>query len=174
MITVLRLGHRRVRDARISTHCGLVARAFGAGKVIYTGEEDDKLIESVKKVAATWGGKLEVEYAKSWKPIVRNFKGTVVHLTMYGMPFHKELEKIDMKKDLLIIVGGEKVPGEVYQAADFNLAVTSQPHSEVAALAVFMDHIQSGAELNNDFKDAKLAVKPMPRGKCVEENGKTA
>jgi tRNA (cytidine56-2'-O)-methyltransferase len=172
MITVLRLGHRKVRDARISTHCGLVARAFGADKVIYTGEEDDKLIESVRKVASNWGGKIDVEYSKSWKPVLKKFKGTIVHLTMYGMPFHKEIEKIDMKKDLLVIVGGEKVPGEVYQAADFNLAVTSQPHSEVAALAVFLDHIQNSAELDKDFKDAKLKVKPVAHGKCIEEHQK--
>ena len=38
MIVVLRLGHRIGRDARISTHCGLVARALGANKIIYSGD----------------------------------------------------------------------------------------------------------------------------------------
>ncbi|MEM5871528.1 MAG: tRNA (cytidine(56)-2'-O)-methyltransferase, partial [Candidatus Aenigmatarchaeota archaeon] len=54
-IYVLRLGHRIHRDERISTHCGLVARAFGADGIIYSGEHDEKLIESVKRVSEEWG-----------------------------------------------------------------------------------------------------------------------
>jgi tRNA (cytidine56-2'-O)-methyltransferase len=168
MITVLRLGHRRSRDARISTHCGLVARALGADRIVYTGENDEKLLESVRNVADNWGGPFEATYEKSWKSVVRNFNGTSVHLTMYGLPFQEELKKIDLKKDILVIVGGEKVPGEVYHAVDFNLAVTSQPHSEIAALAVFLDRLQSGAELGRSFSGAKLRVKPMARGKRVD------
>ena len=34
MITVLRLGHRPGRDRRVTTHVALVARAFGADKVL--------------------------------------------------------------------------------------------------------------------------------------------
>ena len=49
MIVVLRLGHRRARDKRISTHVGLVARAFGAQKIIYSGEKDQKLLDSIKE-----------------------------------------------------------------------------------------------------------------------------
>ena len=33
MIAVLRIGHRINRDKRITTHCALVARAFGAKKI---------------------------------------------------------------------------------------------------------------------------------------------
>ncbi|NYZ80012.1 tRNA (cytidine(56)-2'-O)-methyltransferase [Candidatus Micrarchaeota archaeon] len=168
MITVLRLGHRRSRDARISTHCGLVARALGAERIIYTGEKDDKLLESVRKVASNWGGPFDVAHEKSWKSVVRNFDGVRVHLTMYGLPFQDELKKIDAKKDVLVIIGGEKVPAEVYHSVDFNLAVTSQPHSEIAALALFLDRLQNGAELEKKFLDYKLKVKPMPAGKFVE------
>ena len=39
--------------------------------------------------------------------------------------------------DILIIVGGSKVPGKVYKAADWNVSVTTQPHSEVSSLAIF-------------------------------------
>ena len=166
MITVLRLGHRRVRDARISTHCGLVARAFGAEKIIYTGEKDEKLIQSIEKVNENWGSCFKVEYEKSWRKAVNNFKGTKVHLTIYGLPFEKNLEKLDNAKDLLIIVGGEKVPGGVYKSVDFNLSVTAQPHSEIAALAVFLDNYLQGKELEKDFK-GRLKVKPMKEGKFV-------
>ena len=170
MITVLRLGHRRSRDARVSTHCGLVARALGAERIIYTGEKDEKLLGSVNSVASRWGGPFEASYEKSWKSVVRGFDGTSVHLTMYGLPFQEEVKKIDLKKNVLVVVGGEKVPGEVYHAVDFNLAVTSQPHSEIAALALFLDRLQSGAELDKKFSDAKLRVKPMARGKFVCED----
>ena len=37
-ISVLRLGHRRERDKRITSHLGLTARAFGANEVILAGE----------------------------------------------------------------------------------------------------------------------------------------
>ena len=33
MIIVLRLGHRFVRDYRVTTHLALVARSFGANKI---------------------------------------------------------------------------------------------------------------------------------------------
>ncbi|NIS35916.1 MAG: tRNA (cytidine(56)-2'-O)-methyltransferase, partial [Actinobacteria bacterium] len=39
---------------------------------------------------------------------------------------------------LLVVVGAAKVSFDVYEAADWNVAVTNQPHSEVAALAVFL------------------------------------
>ncbi|MEM0372711.1 MAG: tRNA (cytidine(56)-2'-O)-methyltransferase [archaeon] len=170
MITVLRLGHRRSRDARISTHCGLVARALGAERIIYTGEYDEKLLDSVKKVATRWGGPFEARYEKSWKKVVNGFDGVRVHLTMYGLPFEKEIKKIDAKKDVLVIVGGEKVPGEVYHSVDFNLAVTPQPHSEIAALALFLDRLQEGRELEKKFMNAELCVKPTAQGKCVEKH----
>jgi len=38
MIEILRLGHRKKRDARLSTHVALVSRAFGASKIYYSGQ----------------------------------------------------------------------------------------------------------------------------------------
>ncbi len=43
-INVLRLDHRQKRDARITTHVCLTARAFGADGVILNGDEDTKLM----------------------------------------------------------------------------------------------------------------------------------
>lgn len=167
MITILRLGHRKKRDARISTHCGLVARAFGADNIIYSGEEDERLLESIRKVTKNWGGQFKVSYEKNWRKVLRNKKTTKVHLTMFGLSFEsklKEIQKISKRKPLLVIVGGEKVPGEVYQLADYNLSVTSQPHSEVAALGVFL-YALTGAK--KKFKKAKLKIIPMAKGKKV-------
>lgn len=167
MITVLRLGHRKIRDARISTHCGLVARAFGADNIIYSGEEDAQLLESIHKATKSWGGPFKASYEKNWRKLLRNKKFVKAHLTMYGISFEKKLKtirNISKRKPLLVIVGGEKVPGEVYQLADYNLAVTSQPHSEVAALGVFM-YALIGAK--KKFKKAKLKIVPMAKGKKV-------
>ena len=46
-VSVLRLGHRRERDKRITSHLGLTARAFGADEVILAGEEDESALETL-------------------------------------------------------------------------------------------------------------------------------
>jgi tRNA (cytidine56-2'-O)-methyltransferase len=168
-IFVLRLGHRAGRDPRISTHCGLVSRAFGAEGVIYSGERDRKLLESVRRVSKEWGGKFEVRYEKNWKSFIRNWKGKVAHLTMYGVPVQKVTSKIRKEKNLLVIVGGEKVPPEVYEIADWNVSVTSQPHSEIAALSIFLDRVFRGKELDKRFPKARRKIIPQERGKSVIE-----
>ncbi|MEM4707281.1 MAG: hypothetical protein QXL47_01590, partial [Candidatus Anstonellales archaeon] len=57
MLLVFRLGHRLPRDERISTHVALVARAFGADGMYYSGQEDKGLEESIRKICEKWGGK---------------------------------------------------------------------------------------------------------------------
>ncbi|MEM0258129.1 MAG: tRNA (cytidine(56)-2'-O)-methyltransferase, partial [Thermofilum sp.] len=70
-------------------------------------------------------------------------------------------------RDVLVVVGGKKVPREVYELADFNVAIGNQPHSEVAALAIFLDRLFEGRELVREFKGAKLKIIPSARGKRV-------
>ncbi|MEM0350097.1 MAG: tRNA (cytidine(56)-2'-O)-methyltransferase [Candidatus Caldarchaeum sp.] len=170
MITVLRLGHRTQRDKRLSTHVALVARAFGADNLFYTGDYDLKLEDSVNKVVEKWGGSFEIEYTSSWKAFVKTWSGKIVHLTMYGLPLKTvidEIRAVIKDNDLLIIVGGEKVEGEVFQIADYNVAVTNQPHSEAAALAVFLDWLFQGAEMDKVYPDAVFSVIPSAKGKVV-------
>jgi len=172
-VTVLRLGHRLVRDERISTHIGLVSRAFGARKLVLTGA-DDHTVESIRRVRDRWGGDFEVSYVKNWKDFVSKWGGTVVHLTMYGENLDESLKKIrkDLKSKskgaLLLVVGAEKVPPQIYFSANYNVSIGSQPHSEVAALAVFLDRLFMGGELYNMFDKAKLRIRPSARGKRVE------
>jgi tRNA (cytidine56-2'-O)-methyltransferase len=66
-----------------------------------------------------------------------------------------------------VVVGGAKVPSEVFEYAQYNVAVGNQPHSEVAALALFMEGWfgQGGSERH--FPDAKLIIEPSARGKSV-------
>ena len=161
-ITVLRLGHRIFRDQRITTHCALVARAFGADEIIYTGEKDSETEKSVNSVVKRWGGNFKIRYEKNYKKILNNWKGKIYHLTMYG----KNIDNVKIPgKDLLIIVGGEKVPSEIYQLADMNIAIGNQPHSEVAALAIFLDRIHKGKQFKKQFKNAKLEIIPQDKGK---------
>jgi len=167
MITILRLGHRIGRDTRISTHVGLVARAFGAEGIIYSGEQDSSLLKSIEKICENWGGGFSFSYRKDWRRVVSDFKGIKVHLTMYGLGINSVGQEIlNKKEDVLVIVGAEKVPGDLYERVDYNVAVGSQPHSEVAALAVFLDRMSSGKGLEKKF-DGKLKIVPCERGKKV-------
>ena len=176
MIAVLRLGHRPERDKRITTHVALTARAFGADKIIIAAEEDEHVKDSVEDVVRRWGGPFEIEFNPSWKKIMREWNekgGIITHLTMYGIHVDDALsairEELKAGKDIMVVVGAEKVPREVYEMADYNVAVGNQPHSEVAALAVFLDRLLDGKGLRKEFKDAKLKIIPQERGKKVIE-----
>lgn len=174
MITVLRLGHRRGRDDRISTHVGLVARAFGADRIIFSGERDKNILESLRDVVDRWGGPFEVSYNESWKKVIKDFSGVKLHLTMYGLPYQDKITEISQEieetdEDLLLIVGAEKVPKQVYHLADYNLAVTNQPHSEVASLGIVLHELFSGEELEKEFEDAEIKVIPEKEEKNLRE-----
>ncbi len=164
MITVLRIGHRPQRDKRITTHVALVARAFGTDKVIIS-TKDEKIENTIKDVTSRFGGNFEIISGINWRHAIREFPGIKVHLTMYGLPVDELIDKIPHDRDLLIVVGAEKVPRDVYDMADYNIAVGNQPHSEVAALAIFLDRYFHGKELKRDFEDAKVKVIPQERGK---------
>jgi tRNA (cytidine56-2'-O)-methyltransferase len=170
---VLRLSHRPSRDKRVSTHLILAARAFGASKAFYTGEQDESLEESIRKVVADWGGEFTLEHATGWKKVFDEWEGKIVHLTMYGIPFQDAINEIRADPSpKLIVVGGAKVPGEVYGAVHWNVAVTGQPHSEVSALALFLHELYAGKELNLDFPGARLKVVPQAKGKKIQTHTK--
>lgn len=168
-VHVLRLGHRPSRDKRLSTHVILAARAFGASGATYTGERDPVLEESIGRVVSEWGGSFRFEYSESWRKVVSGWRGRVVHLTMYGLPVQEVASEIRGDgSDILAVVGGAKVPGEMYGLADWNVGVTSQPHSEVSALAVFLHELFEGGELDLSFPGARMTVVPQAKGKRVE------
>jgi len=172
MITILRLGHRPARDKRITTHVGLVARAFNAEQMLVD-TKDIKLERTLEEVNARFGGKFKVQTDVSWRAIIRNWDGIIVHLTMYGEHLDDIIRNIPKGKNtkLLVIVGSEKVPREVYEKADFNIAIGHQPHSEVAALAIFLDRYFGGKELRKSF-DGRLVIKDSRKGKLVIDTKK--
>jgi len=169
MIVVLRLGHRPQRDQRVTTHVALTARALGADEV-WVSTEDRELERTVEGVVGRFGGKFRIRTGVDWRKAVKSWKGTVVHLTMYGERLSEALPGVKAK-DLMVIVGAEKVPREVYDLADLNISVGNQPHSEVAALAIFLDRHTGGKALDKDFR-GRLRIVPNPRGKTVVDRGK--
>ncbi len=166
-IYILRLGHRPERDKRITTHVALTARAFGA-KGIFVSTKDEVLENSIRSVVNHFGGDFTIETGTKWKDFMRKFDGIKVHLTMYGTHIDDGIPKVkaDVRNKMLIVVGAEKVPPEVYQWADYNIGVGNQPHSEVAALAVFLDRYQDRQALQKDF-EGNTTVIPCERGKNV-------
>jgi len=174
-IVVLRWGHRPKRDLRLTTHVALTARALGASGFILSDMKDEKVRATVKKVVENWGGPFDFEMGTPWKKVVKDWKakgGIVVHLTAYGENIETSnvLHRIKASgKDILVIVGSQKVPGEFFSKdiSDFNVAVGNQPHSECASLAVFLDRFFEGKELAKTFENAKLAIIPQERGKKI-------
>jgi len=166
MITVLRIGHRIDRDKRITTHVALVARAFGADN-IFIDTKDKKIEETVRSICGRFGGNFKIETGVDRKKIIKDWAGTVVHLTMYGERLEKSINLINKSKDLLIIVGAEKVPPEIYEMADFNISVGNQPHSEVAALSIFLDRYTNGLWQKKKFTKGKIEILPCNKGKKV-------
>ena len=169
MIVVLRLGHRPSRDQRVTTHVALTARALGADEV-WVSTKDETLEKTVGSVVDRFGGKFRIRTGIDWRKAIKAWKGEIVHLTMYGERLSEVLPGIGAK-DLMIVVGAEKVPREVYDLADRNVSIGNQPHSEVAALAIFLDRHSGGKELERDFGGG-LTVVPNPRGKTVIDRRK--
>ncbi|MDL2246991.1 tRNA (cytidine(56)-2'-O)-methyltransferase [Methanobrevibacter sp. OttesenSCG-928-K11] len=170
-VEVLRLDHRIGRDTRITTHVCLTARAFGASKIHLSGQEDAKLMKNVEDIVDRWGGDFKVDYVKNFKKFILNWRdngGKIVHLTMYGSQANEIVSEVqESNSDILIIVGGAKVPTEVYKNSDWNVSVTTQPHSEVSSLAVFQHLLMDGQEFNLDFEDPVFEVIPTAHGKNV-------
>ena len=175
-IEVLRLGHRKGRDPRITTHLALVSRAMGANGFVLAGDEDEKLFSNLDSVNERFGQGLSCRYEKSPMKMLREIsnsseenKPLIIHLTMYGEPFKQVIPKIPKDKPIVVVVGGAKVPGEIFKISDYNIAVGNQPHSEVAALALFLDSWTEGEGFNREFSEPQLIISPSKSGKNVKE-----
>jgi tRNA (cytidine56-2'-O)-methyltransferase len=137
VIEVVRIGQRVVRDDRVTTHVALVARAFGAER-IYMNEINPEIKDTLDKINDSWGGNFAIEFMDNWKHILKmkkedNYK--IIHLTMYGENINDIQSKLR-----------QEVPREIYEYADYNVAIGSQPHSEISGLAILLDRIQNPKE----------------------------
>lgn len=169
-IEVVRIGQRVVRDDRVTTHVALVARAFGANTILMI-EVNPDIKETLEKINNTWGGDFSVEFINSWKSIIKLKKENgfkIVHLSMYGEKINEIQYNLRKEEKLLIVVGAEKVPREIYEFADYNVSIGSQPHSEISALAILLDRIHQGNQFERAFLGAKRKIIPTKSGKTVE------
>ena len=165
------MGQRYVRDERTLTHLCLVSRAMGA-ESIFLEDAEKSVTSTLEEVNKTWGGDLRAVLGVPWRKVIQDARRegrSVVHLTMYGIPIQEKVEELRRLEKILLVVGGPKVPGKVYHDADFNISVTSQPHSEIAALAIALHEIQGGEELKRTFEKSRLRILPSARGKRVVE-----
>jgi len=171
-IFILRIGHRVFRDSRVTTHVCLTARALGADGVIIADQEDKVVESTIRDVTNRFGGPFDVQSGKPWKQAVREWRaigGRIVHLTAYGLPLPKMLPEIlDAEEDVLVVVGSEKMPGEIFKVADWNVSVTNQPMSEVAALAIFLDWFKQHREFEHEFSKAQVQIVPSRSGKEIQ------
>ena len=164
-VVVLRLGHRAGRDPRLTTHLALAARALGA-EGMWLHPPDPANSERLRAVSERFGGRFAVTGCSDWRRAIREFDGRTVHLTMYGRPIRSVLPGLARRRRLLVIVGGAKVPAELYRLASANVSVGSQPHSEVSALSVFLTELL-GPPDSRPWPGARQAIVPSARGKRV-------
>lgn len=167
------MGHRYERDKRVTTHVGLVARAFGADGLIISDISDTAIQETIQDIVDRFGGDFSIEMGENKIKILKDWKklgGEIIHLTMYGIPLPDMIHELrQSQKNKLIVLGGPKVPPEVYELATYNVSITNQPHSEIAALAVFLDHLFQGAEFNKKFNNAKFEIIPSKNRKNLRK-----
>ena len=152
-------------------HIFLAARAFGAEQAVYSGQKDPNMEAKFDEIVAKWGGNFTVGHIldenkqlQRWKKAGRE----LVHLTMYGLPVQEVIEEIQHSpREKVIIIGGAKVQNSVYRIADWNVAITSQPHSEISALSVFLHLLFEGTELEKTYDNARFRIIPQAQGKKV-------
>jgi len=136
-------------------------------------EINPEIKDTLSKVNKTWGSGFELEYIENWRALIKSKKkdgAKIVHLTMYGQNINDVHKEISHQKHILIVVGAEKVPRDVYENADYNVAVGSQPHSEISALAIVLDRIQNGKQFDAKFDNARLQIIPSKKDKQVISN----
>ncbi len=133
---------------------------------MYLNPPDPALALRVRSVSDRWGGDFAVVPAPDWRSIVRSYDGAVVHLTMYGLPFERVRSRLGRARRVLLVVGGAKVPPDLYGLATVNVAVGHQPHSEVAAVAVVLAELR-GIPPPGPWPRSRQRIVPRARGKRV-------
>ena len=138
-------------------------------------EVNPDIEKTISDINKTWGGDFKIEIISEWKKIIRERKNNgvkIIHLTMYVQNINSVEMKIRNEDKILIVVGAEKVPREIYELADYNVAVGNQPHSEISALGVLLDRIQQGKQFESGFENSERVIIPQKHGKNVVTNKK--
>jgi tRNA (cytidine56-2'-O)-methyltransferase len=92
---------------------------------------------------------------------------------MYGRPFAQIERQLAHARRVLLVVGGAKVPSDLYHLATYNVAVGHQPHSEVAAVAVVLARLR-GIPGPGAWSGARQRIVPRVRGKKIVTSRRTS
>ena len=153
----------------------MVARAFGASNVTFypeDGKSMKKLERRCRSLNRNWGGAFSAASTKDWKSFVKEKKNYLkIYLTRYGIPINKIGYQIRTYKNVLVIVSEKEVIKPLYKTSDFNLSITTQPHSCTSSIAVFLHDFYQGRELAMHFENARYKVNPEERGIRIQRNG---
>jgi|GEM_PF-964298 tRNA (cytidine56-2'-O)-methyltransferase len=162
MINVLAIG-RNTYSGNVDL-C-LTSRALGASEITFIGKKDPRLIRYVNSINKDWGGTFRVSFAKSFHELIKNSdKAIKVYLTRFGVPLQSKDDMIRTYKNIILITATKNIP-ELHKITDFNISVTSQPHCDTAAIAIFLHEYYKGRELAMHFENAKY--------KLTDSNNKT-
>lgn len=168
MISVLVVG-KCTRE--VMTDICMTSRAFGASKISFTCNEDRKVANAVGKISDAWGGKFAISFNADYKKMMSNSPNyKKIFLTQYGLPVQKVNHSLRTYKNIMVIVSlTDALAQRLIDAADFNVSITTQPHSSVSAIAVFLHTYFNGRENAMQFENAKMKVIPMERGIHVKK-----
>lgn len=155
MINVLAIGQ--------NTYTGnidlcLTSRALGASEITFIGKKDPRLIRYVNSINRKWGGTFRVSFAKNLNEILKNSEKAIkVYLTKFGVPLQSKDNMIRTYKNIILITTTKDIPN-IHKITDFNISVTSQPHCDTAAIAIFLHEYYKGRELAMHFENAKYKL----------------
>ncbi|MCL4389643.1 hypothetical protein M1397_03495 [Candidatus Marsarchaeota archaeon] len=170
MISVLIVGKANYED---SVDMSLIARAFGAANITFSPANSRikaKLKKHMAQVSKKWGGKFEVDFCNNWLELVKNKRNYIkIYLTRYGIPLRKMTYRITTYKNILLIATTSESVKSVYTNADFNISISSQPHTCGSSLAVFLHDFYHGRELAMHFENAESKVVPSDHSVIVKE-----
>lgn len=156
MITVLIIGAGSLENEK---DIALASRAFGASSVIFTSRKNNKLVNYFKSVNRQWGGRFEIRFERDWERVLEEKKRyEKIYLTKSGAPIGKMMYRIRTYKNILLIATLAENLKKLDGMIDYNVSVTTQPHSSVSAIAVFLHMFFSGRELAVRFNNARSKI----------------
>lgn len=158
MINVLAVGKS---DYQGNLDLCLTSRALGASEITFIGRKDPRLVRSINTINRNWGGKFRVSFVKSYDEIMSNSKKSIkIYLTRYGAPLQGKSQTIRTYKSIILIVTLKDNVKQIHDTSDFNISVSSQPHSSSGAVAIFLHEYYKGRELAMHFENARYKLVP--------------
>ena len=172
MLTVLVIG--KTSYEKVTDIC-LIARAFGASEIVFT-MNDSKLKSKAQRfcndICKKWGGSFSVSFTNNWKAYIKNKRNyKTIYLTRYGTPMRQAEYVLRTYKNMLIIASFSEKINELYTIADFNISITSQPHTVASSITSLLRAYYRNRELSMHFENAKYKVIPEPHGIHIDKIG---